>query len=106
VIRLIEAQSPNAEGQRPKRQQPQMKKSFAAFAIMSLLEVSVVALPGFAPQVKASEAAALAKADRLHLKSVAEDCSRQVWPNFETSCLRDSKPGTQIPEARLVTARR
>jgi hypothetical protein len=83
-----------------------MMKSFAAFAIMSLLGVSVVALPGFAPQVKASEAAALAKADRLHVRSVAEDCSRQVWPNFETSCLRDSNAGTQIHEARLVTARR
>jgi hypothetical protein len=82
-----------------------MIKSFTALAIMLLLGVSVVALPGFAPQVKADETVALVKADRLPVRSVAEDCSRQVWPDFETSCLRSSETG-MIREARLVTARR
>lgn len=82
-----------------------MIKSVTALAIMLLLGVSVVALPGFAPQVKADQSVALIKADRLPVRSVAQDCSRQVWPNFETSCLRSSNTET-IREARLVTARR
>jgi hypothetical protein len=44
-----------------------MIKSFAAFAIFAVLGVSVIALPGFAPKVEASEAVALAKADRLEV---------------------------------------
>lgn len=82
-----------------------MIKSFTALAIMLLLGVSVVALPGFAPQVKADEPAAMVKADRLPIRSLAPDCSRQVWPNFETSCLRAGSSGTAIREARLVLAR-
>ena len=46
-----------------------MIKSFAAFAIFAVLGVSVIALPGFAPKVEASEAVALAKADRLEICS-------------------------------------
>jgi hypothetical protein len=107
VILEIEGQSPSAEGQTPTTvSSPQMIKSFAAFAIMSLLGVSVIALPGFAPQVEARQSVALAKADRLPIRPIAQDCSRQVWPNFETSCLRNSEIGTTIREARLVTARR
>jgi hypothetical protein len=82
-----------------------MIKSFAAFAIMSLLGLAIVALPALAPPVKAAESVALIKADRLPVRPVAGDCSRQVWPDFETSCLRSSETGT-IREARLVTARR
>ena len=107
VIQAIEGQSPSVEGQRPtKVSSPQMIKSFAAFAIMSLLGVSVIALPGFAPQVEAGQSVDLAKADRLPIRSITQDCSRQVWPNFETSCLRNSEIGMTIREARLVTARR
>jgi hypothetical protein len=51
-----------------------MIKSFAAFAIFAVLGVSVIALPGFAPKVEASEAVALAKADRLEVRSLAPNC--------------------------------
>jgi hypothetical protein len=81
-----------------------MIKSLAALAIFALLGASVIALPGFAPQVEASETVALAKGDRLELRAAARDCSQQVWPDFDASCLR--KGGTMIREARLVTARR
>jgi len=81
-----------------------MIKSLTALAIFAILGASVIALPGFAPQVEASETAALAKADRLELRSAAQNCSQQVWPNFDASCLR--KGDAMIREARLVTARR
>jgi hypothetical protein len=81
-----------------------MIKSLAALAIFALLGASVIALPGFAPQVAASETVPLAKADRLELRPVARNCSQQVWPNFDASCLR--KDDLMVREARLVTARR
>jgi hypothetical protein len=81
-----------------------MIKSLTALAIFAVLSASVIALPGFAPQVEASETAALAKADRLELRSAARNCSQQVWPDFDASCLR--KGDAMIREARLVTARR
>jgi hypothetical protein len=81
-----------------------MIKSLTALAIFAILGASVIALPGFAPQVEASETAALAKGDRLELRSAARNCSQQVWPDFDASCLR--KGDVMIHEARLVTARR
>jgi hypothetical protein len=83
-----------------------MIKSLAALAIFALLGASVIALPGFAPQVKADEPVALAKADRLAIRPVVRNCSSQVWPNFEASCLRDGGSGIPVHQARLVTARR
>ena len=81
-----------------------MIKSLTALAIFAILGASVIALPGIAPQVEARETAALAKGDRLELRSAARNCSQQVWPNFDASCLR--KGETMVREARLVTARR
>jgi hypothetical protein len=78
-----------------------MIKSLTALAIFGLLGTAVVALPGFAPRVEASETVALAKADRLDIRN----CSEQVWPNFDASCLRGSESGLAITEVRLVTAR-
>jgi hypothetical protein len=81
-----------------------MIKSLTALAIFALLGASVIALPGFAPQVEASETVALVKADRLDIRPAARNCSQQVWPNFDASCLRNGE--AQVREARLVTARR
>jgi hypothetical protein len=83
-----------------------MIKSITALAIFGLLGAAVVALPAFAPQVKASEAITLAKADRAAVRPTAPNCLQQVWPNFDTSCLRSGESGVMILEARLVTARR
>jgi hypothetical protein len=83
-----------------------MIRSLAALAIFGLLGAAVVALPGFAPQVEAGEPDALAKGNRLDIQPVARNCSQQVWPNFETSCLRTSESGETIRQARLVTAPR
>jgi hypothetical protein len=83
-----------------------MMKSVIAFAMFALLGVSVMVLPGFAPQVKARETVALAKADRLASHPVARNCVGQVWPDFEASCLRRGESDVRVHEARLVTARR
>jgi hypothetical protein len=83
-----------------------MIKSFVALATLSLLGMAIVALPAFAPQAKAGEAVASIKADRLPVGPVHSTCSQQIWPDFETSCLRNYETGTKIREARLVTARR
>ena len=83
-----------------------MMKSLVAFAMFALLGVSVMVLPGFAPQVKARETVALAKADRLASLPVARNCLGQVWPDFEASCLRRGESDVRVHEARLMTARR
>jgi hypothetical protein len=58
------------------------------------------------PEVKANEALAQGKADRLAIHPVIRDCSDQVWPNFDRSCLREAGSGIGVREARLMTARR
>jgi hypothetical protein len=57
-----------------------MLKSLSALAIFGFLGAVVIALPGFAPQVEASETVALAKGDRLPVERIDGNCSKQVWP--------------------------
>ena len=57
-----------------------MIKSISALAVFVALGASVIALPGFAPVVKADEAVAFPKANRLAGSAVAGNCARQVWP--------------------------
>jgi hypothetical protein len=83
-----------------------MIKSLTSLAILGLLGAAVIALPGFAPQVAATETVVLAKGDRLEIPSVARNCSQQVWPSFDAHCLHSSESGLMIHEVRLVTARR
>jgi hypothetical protein len=83
-----------------------MIKSLAAFAVFAVLGTSVIALPGFAPKVEAGETVALAKADRLAVRSDPPNCVKQVWPDFATACLRNNSSEAKIVEARLVTTRR
>ena len=73
---------------------------------LTALAAAVVASPGFAPRIEAGETVALAKGDRLDIRPVAPNCSHQVWPSFDGSCLRNRESGAMIREARLVTARR
>ena len=83
-----------------------MIKSLMPFAVFAVLGASVLALPGFAPEVKANEVVALAKADRLAIHPMAGNCANQTWPNIASACLRDAGSGAVVREARLVTARR
>jgi hypothetical protein len=91
---------------RQQSQQPQMVRTFAALAVFTLLGAAVIALPGFAPTVEASESAVLAKADRLAVPTVPVNCSKEVWPDLSVPCMQRTGPGGSIREARLVTARR
>jgi hypothetical protein len=83
-----------------------MVKSLSTLAIFFVLGASVVALPFFAPKVEAGEAAVLAKGYRLAVRAAPLNCSPQVWPDFDTSCLRNTGSGAKVHEARLVTSRR
>lgn len=83
-----------------------MIKTFSAIAIASVVAAALTVLPGFAPQVEASTPVALAKADRLEIRTAGRDCSQQAWPNFDASCLRVAGSNNMIREARLVTADR
>ena len=83
-----------------------MIKALSAIGIAALAAATLTVLPGFAPQVEASVPAALAKGDRLDIRTVGANCSQQAWPNFEASCLRVVGTRTMIREARLVTADR
>ena len=83
-----------------------MVKSLSALVIFLLLGASVIALPGFAPALKADEPAVLAKEDRLEVRAAVLNCSTQVWPDFAASCLRNMGSDVKILEARLVTVRR
>jgi hypothetical protein len=83
-----------------------MIKSLTALAILTFLGAAVIALPGFAPQVEARETVALARADRLAIHPVGGNCSSQIWPNIESSCLRNAGSDATVHEARLVTVRR
>jgi hypothetical protein len=83
-----------------------MVKSLPALMMLFLLAAAVVALPSFAPEVMADEATALTKGDRLQVRAAVLDCSKQIWPDFTASCLRNTDSSGKILEARLVTARR
>jgi hypothetical protein len=83
-----------------------MIKSLAALAIFALLGALVIVLPGFAPDVKASETVPFVKSDRLPIHPIVRNCLGQVWPNFDNSCLRDDGFATQVRKVSLTTARR
>jgi hypothetical protein len=82
-----------------------MIKSIAALAILAALGVPGIALPSFAPKADGSKLLALAKSDRLPVRSPAQSCFKQIWPAFTTACLR-STGSAKLVEARLVTAHR
>jgi hypothetical protein len=106
LIMVVVPTIPKSSGvEKTQKSAAQMIRSFAALVIFALLGASVIALPGFAPNVEAREAAVLAKGDRMQIKEVAVNCSKAVWPDLPASCLQSGTRG-KILEARLVTARR
>jgi len=83
-----------------------MIKALSAIAIAACIAAALTVLPGFAPQVEASVPQALAKGDRLYIRTVGKDYSQQAWPNFEASCLRTAGSRSLVKEARRETADR
>jgi hypothetical protein len=107
IMVAVEDCSPSAVGSANSHsQQPHMIKSLTALATFSLLGAVVVALPGFAARVETHEPVAPAKLDRLDIRPVTLNCSQQVWPDFDISCLRNNEPQGMIRVVRLVTVRR
>ena len=80
-----------------------MIKALSAIAIAAFIAAALTVLPGFAPQVEASVPVALTKGDRLDIRTIGKDCSKQAWPNFEASCLRVAGSKAMPREARLVS---
>ncbi len=83
-----------------------MIKTISAVAVAASVAAGLTLLPGFAPKVEASEPVALAKGDRLDIRTVGRDCSQQAWPNFESTCLRSAGSKTVVREVRLVSTDR
>ena len=83
-----------------------MIRALSAIAVATFVAAALTVLPGFSPQVEASQPQPLAKADRLDIRPVGKDCSQQAWPNFESSCLRTTGATAVVREARLITADR
>ena len=47
------------------------------------------------------------KGDRLDIRAVGPDCSKQAWPYYEASCVKDRREAmSQAKPARIVTADR
>jgi hypothetical protein len=81
-----------------------MIKAISAIAIAAFIAAALTVLPGFAPAVEASVPVALAKADRLPVKTVGANCADQAWPNISAACIKNGRG--LVREARLVTAER
>jgi hypothetical protein len=81
-----------------------MFKLFAAIALAAILAGLAVVVPGVSEQVEASTPQALAKGDRLDLKTYGTACSERGWPYFETGCLRNlASPTREAKQVRVVT---
>lgn len=84
-----------------------MYKLFAAIAVAAILAGLAVVVPGVSEKVEASTPRAMAKGDRLDLKSYGTACSQRGWPYFETDCLRNlASPTRQAKPVRVVTVDR
>ena len=105
-LRWLQVHSTKRRGRKGPRQGTVMIKAFSAIIAAAFIAAALTVLPGFAPQVEASVPQALAKGDRLDIRTVGKDCSQQAWPNFEASCLRAAGSKSMVKEARLVTADR
>jgi hypothetical protein len=79
------------------------EKALAALAIAAFAAAATTILPGFAPQVKASEPMAMAKADRLPV--VTGDCAKQDWPKISAECLRQQNANPIATNVRLIAIR-
>ncbi len=66
-----------------------MKRNLSAIAVLLLLATSARAEHETTPSNKAN--------------TPTEDCSKQVWPNFTPSCLRNAGQPTNV---RLVSTER
>jgi len=82
-------------------------KVLPAIAAIGLGAAVVLALPGFSPEADASTPPKVVKGDRLDIRPIGKDCTKQAWPYYETNCLRDRKQAMgQAQPVRIVTTDR
>jgi hypothetical protein len=76
--------------------------ALTAFGFLVLLAKTIMSA-GLASVWKVAEPTAWAKIDRL---AEGNDYARQVWPNFDPVCLRNSESGAILRAVRVVNAPR
>jgi hypothetical protein len=82
-------------------------KVLCAIAAIGLGAAVVMVLPGFSPQADAGTPQKVVKSDRLDIRPVNKDCSRQAWPYYDATCLRDGRQvAGQIRPVRIVSTDR
>lgn len=99
--RLGSAPKHSGIGDQPS-QHPAMITSASVLGITGLLAAAALAFPSVAPEV--SSPGVPAKADRAVVGPFERNCSQQVWPNFEVSCLRSHKSVVPARRIALITA--
>ena len=84
-----------------------MLKTIYAIAAAAVLAAVFVTTLSLSPQVEARGSQPGVRADRADTRPLAKDCSKQAWPYFEASCLRDTRnPYGKARQVRLVSADR
>lgn len=83
-----------------------MIKALSAVTIAAFVAAAMTILPSFAPRVEASVPQALAKADRLPIRTASVSCAAQHWPTMDVSCLRRSNWKAGVQPVRVVTTDR
>ena len=83
-----------------------MLKAIYAICAAAVLAAAFVATLSLSAQVEAHGAIPV-KAVRADTRPLARDCSRNAWPYFEATCLRDTRNSFgQARNVRLVSADR
>ncbi|WP_024578031.1 MULTISPECIES: hypothetical protein [unclassified Afipia] len=83
-----------------------MVKALSAVTIAAFVAAAMTILPSFAPPVEASVPQALAKADRLPIRTVSVPCAAQHWPTMDAACLHRSNWKSGVQPVRVVTTDR
>ena len=88
-----------------------MLKSFAKTISVLMAAAAIVGgatvLSGATEKTSVTVPITSGKGDRLDIRAVGPDCSKQAWPYYEASCVKDRREATsQAKPARIVTADR
>jgi hypothetical protein len=82
-------------------------RSISAIALAVLFAGAATILPSFSDRVVASAPIHGGKGDRLDIRPLGTQCSKQAWPYFEANCVRDKRTAMgQAKSPRIVTADR
>jgi hypothetical protein len=88
-----------------------MAKSFSKTISVLVAAAAIVGgatvLSGASEKTSVTVPITSGKGDRLDIRAIGPDCSKQAWPYYEASCVKDRREATsQAKPARIVTADR